>query len=114
MIPKMYESEFAKYDNATTGVKGNVHVGDVAKIETEFVPDVSTKYPESKGLRGKILLHGDGGLKLDLRINGSTYRLISSVFGVDTADWVGKSIQYKGLIPCGKGAPGHVWHAVTE
>ena len=98
-------NEFIKLPNPLEGREGDVKVGDCVTIKDEFVA------PPNEKIKAFIF----GGVDLNgttktLCINQTSYFEIAKVLGKDTAAWVGKNIEYKGMKKFAKGT-GHLWTA---
>jgi len=77
---------------------------------------ITSEWCASTNPKIKAFLFGNceyDGNDYTVGINETTWREISKVYGSDTADWVGKKLEYQGKVSMGKhGAMGHLWTAI--
>lgn len=79
--------------------------GATVIIESPFSPPVSPKIQSPA-----IANVNYEGSTYTMGINWSTIQNLQKAFGVNTDEWVGKAIEFKGLVKLGKGN-GYLWVA---
>jgi len=96
-----------KLPNPLKENKGEVSIGDVITIETEFHKPLSEKIKSF--LIAEIKL--PNGEKRTMGLNMTSYFTIAKEYGEDTNDWIGKEIVFGGFKQLSKGN-GYLWQPV--